>query len=123
MITAAAFNLQYRTRFCMQDTFARARTQPLGQARAMIGYHVYKTHFKVFLNIKYDDFFSKIGENSRGITIVLHRYSYHRRTYYRGLTVSTYISSVLNHSTLEFRDFSIRPPVVNIKLDQRIYEG
>ena len=31
----------------MQDTFARARTQPLGQARATIGYLVYKGYVMV----------------------------------------------------------------------------
>ena len=35
--------------FCMQDTFARARTrpmQPLGQAHVTIGYHVYNIFFR-----------------------------------------------------------------------------
>ena len=31
-------------------------------------------------------------------------------------------ASVLNHSTLEFRDFSKRVPAVEIILDQRIFE-
>ena len=34
-------------RVCMQDTFARAHTRPKGQARATIGYRVYKVRVRV----------------------------------------------------------------------------